>query len=110
MEVLKEITVWDKLSFNPNHTYLVDDNDKIIAYKPKHGTEVRKSSVKLHRSRRKFEKFPYVAEDWPGVVIEQNTDVIEVQGSNGKVYKVNTVENTCTCPGFKFRGNCKHVV
>jgi uncharacterized Zn finger protein len=29
-----------------------------------------------------------------------------VQGSNGKVYYIE--DGKCTCPGFKFRGNCKH--
>lgn len=30
-----------------------------------------------------------------------------VKGSNGKVYEVTA--NSCTCPGFTFRGTCKHV-
>lgn len=30
-----------------------------------------------------------------------------VQGSKGKVYEVTSY--SCTCPGFTFRGTCKHV-
>jgi hypothetical protein len=30
-----------------------------------------------------------------------------ITGSNGKVYEVTA--NSCTCPGFTFRGSCKHV-
>ena len=30
-----------------------------------------------------------------------------VQGSNGKVYEV--TDHSCTCPGFTFRGSCKHI-
>ena len=30
-----------------------------------------------------------------------------VQGSNGKVYEV--TGHSCTCPGFTFRGSCKHL-
>lgn len=30
-----------------------------------------------------------------------------VQGSNGKVYEV--TGHSCTCPGFTFRGTCKHI-
>lgn len=30
-----------------------------------------------------------------------------VSGSNGKVYEVTA--NSCTCPGFTFRGTCKHI-
>ena len=34
-----------------------------------------------------------------------------VEGSKGKQYEVTVGPNqkSCTCPGFTFRGNCKHV-
>jgi len=51
-----------------------------------------------------------------GKIGQQNASVLEekvyeVKGSKGKVYTV-IVKNgkaTCTCPGFQFRRNCKHV-
>jgi hypothetical protein len=39
-------------------------------------------------------------------VEEKKETVRLVQGSNGKVYEV--TGHSCTCPGFTFRGTCKH--
>lgn len=44
---------------------------------------------------------------------EINTDVkvIEIQGSKGNKYIVTKTSKsiTCTCPGFQFRKQCKHI-
>jgi len=36
-------------------------------------------------------------------------NVIEVKGSKGETYTVDPEAQTCTCPGYTFRGTCKHV-
>ena len=42
---------------------------------------------------------------------ETKTDTVEVVGSSGQKYIVKKSDGicTCTCPGFKYRGECKHV-
>jgi predicted nucleic acid-binding Zn finger protein len=52
------------------------------------------------KSRRKFVKISEYQEELP------NNGIV-VKGSNGKSYII--VDNKCSCPGFKFRGQCKHL-
>ena len=106
MEAVREITVWDVEYRQPNHDYLLD-GDRIVAYRKWGEGDIIQCSgkIKLDRRGRKFVKLdpnPFqVREDKEPVVIE-------VPGSKGAVYYVNTQELTCTCPGFTFRGSCKH--
>jgi hypothetical protein len=117
MQALLETTVWDTMSVN--HTYLVD-GDKLVAY-IRMGTDTPfyfKSPIKgFSRSGRKFEVLkvnPF--KDWAQLLkahidVEPTPAYIKkVAGSKpGVTYEVNTDENTCTCPGYTFRGACKHV-
>jgi hypothetical protein len=41
-------------------------------------------------------------------VEKANLEVKLVSGSNGKVYEV-VAGHSCTCPGFTFRGTCRHL-
>lgn len=41
--------------------------------------------------------------------VPTNSTIILVQGSNGKTYEVDPKAGTCTCPGYTFRGQCRHV-
>jgi len=43
------------------------------------------------------------------VIAQKDADVIEIEGSKGAKYYVNKGEKTCTCPGYTYRGTCKHV-
>lgn len=108
MEAVREVTVW-KESYQPNHDYLLD-GDRVVAYRP-WGTgpiQFLSGKLKIDRRGRKFEKLdpnPFAGLDQP----KEESMVVEVQGSKGQVYRVNVEEKTCTCPGFTFRGDCKHI-
>ncbi len=103
MQAYKEITKWQ--DGVPNHTYLLDGS-KMVAY-IKHGTRTPyyfKKPITIDKRGRKFEelkKNPFK--------VEVKSELIEVQGSKGNKYFVDPETKTCTCPGFTFRGACKHV-
>lgn len=103
MNAVQETTVWaDKSS--SNHIYLMDGNNA-VAYIRKGSTEsfYFKKPITLDTRGRVFKPvFPSPFKNSP------DKDVIEVSGSTGQTYFVNTVSGTCTCPGFIFRGKCKH--
>jgi len=106
MQAMKEITVWTD-GTTANHTYLLD-GDKMLAYIRK-GTEDEfwfKTPIRIDKRGRKFE--PVKNNPFTGLGGSvRNTK--EVVGSKGQTYIVNLDDNTCTCPGFTFRGDCKHV-
>ncbi len=110
MEALREITEWTGVDYRqPNHDYLLD-GDKVVASKPWGTAEIRvlKSGLKIDRRGRKFVKLD------PNPFAELDTAkaeplVVEVKGSKGNSYWVNVEEKSCTCPGYTFRGDCKHV-
>jgi hypothetical protein len=108
MEAIKETTVW-KDGSTSNHTYLLDGTN-LVAYIKKGDTTpfYFKSPIKgFSKSGRKFEtlkKNPFKVVD---TVV--NPAIIKVQGSKGQTYTVNTDERSCSCPGYTFRGACKHI-
>jgi hypothetical protein len=89
----------------PAHTYLLDGNN-LIAYVKKGETAAFyfKNPIKGFDKRgRKFE---------PGNINlftqKKASNANTVIGSSGQVYTV--TEDSCTCPGFTYRGSCKHLV
>jgi len=110
MEAVREITEWKGVDFqSPNHDYLLD-GDRVIAYRPWGTGEIRKGSgkLKIDRRGRKFVKLD------PNPFLEimqakKESTLVEFKGSKGNSYWVNPEEKTCTCPGFQFRGACKHL-
>ena len=106
MEALREVTVWDVEFRQPNHIYLFD-GEKVLAYiKWGEGKPIYfNRPSKLDRRGRKFVK----ADIGLFGPVQTESNLIEFTGSTGGTYYVNSDEKTCTCPGFSFRGKCKHV-
>jgi hypothetical protein len=102
MKAYKEITDWT----TPNNTYLLDGNN-LVAYIKQDETEpfYFKNPIKgFDRRGRKFLELT----DNP-FEVKVSSSLREVKGSKGNSYFVNDSEGTCTCPGFSFRGKCKHI-
>jgi len=98
IQILQEVTDWGDIKI-ANGIYHVNGAGQLVQYNDK----VFNSPMKqFSKSRRKFVKLGEREE-------ELASHVIEVKGSKGNVYFVDTEKNTCTCPGFTFRGACKHI-
>lgn len=109
MRILKEITDWAV----PNHIYFVNDSkDKLFAYIKASGTTVEefKKPIKFSTSHRKFKEVDNIYEYTPPEEVPEGFVKI-VLGSKGDKYTITEVDGVrhCTCSGFKFRGNCKHI-
>ena len=105
MIAVRETTVWKDVAIQANHVYLMD-GDKAVAYiKWGEGDAFYfKKPLRLDKRGRKFEALksnPFTAK----VV----SNMIRVEGSKGAVYEVDPDAQTCTCPGYTFRGTCKHI-
>jgi len=104
MEAVREVTDWD----TPNHTYLLDGTT-LIAYIKQGDTEpfyFKKGIKNFDKRGRKF--VPADASLFDSHVNTVENALQMIQGSKGAVYYVDPVEKTCTCPGYTFRGKCKH--
>jgi hypothetical protein len=112
MKWFAETTDWPGATAH-NHVYLLDDSkSKMFAY-VKFGTgrpEKFSKPIRIDIRGRKFKVNPEQYQvDVEAEVPEGR--VIEVQGSRGDVYQVTELggKYSCTCSGFKFRGNCRHI-
>jgi len=116
MKYFKEVTEWSD-SNATNHTYYMKDDKSAMVGYIKFGTTDLfkfKSPIRIDTRGRKFEVLKMKGESdevYFGKKEEPKKDLVEVQGSNGKVYYLEKVGSkyTCTCPGFTFRQKCKHV-
>ena len=103
MEALRETTGGQ---FHP-HTYLLDGT-QLVAYIKSTETEpfYFKNPIKgFDRRGRKFEAVSAT----PFKLIKKASNVHIVTGSKGHSYTVDLDQKTCTCPGYTFRGQCRHL-
>ena len=103
-EAFREITQWKDNT--PTGIYLME-GDKCFAfcnYKGEITTFTK--PLTIDKRGRKFEKVQNLFDD---VAVEKDPELIEVAGSKGAVYYVDPANKTCSCPGFTFRGKCKHL-
>jgi len=112
MKWFAETTVWSDTAM-PNGVYLLDDGkSKMYAFRPQGAGEIKvfRNPIRIDTRGRKFVINP---EQFVTSVKapEPEGRVWEVHGSKGDVYKVTELrgEYSCTCSGFRFRGDCKHV-
>ena len=112
MKWFAETTEWADAK-SANHIYLLDDSkSKMFAY-VRHGQGLPEKFSKPIRIDIRGRKFRLNPEQF-AIDVEADVPegrVIEVTGSKGDVYKVTELrgEWSCTCSGFKFRGDCKHI-
>ena len=108
MKFLQEVTEWDV----PNHIYVLNDSkDKMYGY-VKRGTNVVETVNKPYRFSTSGRKFKEVPNIYGYVKPEELPEgfVKIVLGSKGEKYTITELDGVtqCSCPGFKFRGQCKH--
>jgi hypothetical protein len=100
--IYRETTDWGDIKC-PNHIYVLDDKkENLLAY-IKAGTNEHKVFSKPIRFDMRHRTFKELKRTKPA------DNLIKVEGSKGAVYLVDPETKTCSCPGYKFRGDCKHV-
>jgi len=111
-EILQETTEWAGQVGACNHTYLLDNQGKILAY-VKQGqskVEVLRTPLKIDKRYRTFVRVKHPA--LSRVIQKSNPDTRIFKIVSGeKEYFVEKTESkyTCTCTGYNFRGKCKHI-
>lgn len=111
MQFFQEVTDYgDEIA---NGVYLLnDEKSKMYAYIAPNSDTVKtfKNPISIYIKGRKFK---IVNNTWGYKIPSETTEQPRwmVIGSRGDKYWVTQTENglTCTCSGFKFRAECKHV-
>ena len=102
MEALRETTGGQF----PAHIYLLDGNN-LVSYIKSGDTEPFYFKNPIKGFDKRGRKFVTVTPN--PFKVKTQSNLITVKGSNGKEYTIDPDAKTCTCPGFTFRGSCKHL-
>ena len=102
MEAVRETTG----GLFPAHIYLLDGNN-LVSYIKSGETEpfYFKNPITIDKRGRKFQSLKVN----PFKKIKEKSTIIKVSGSKGNIYSIDTADKTCTCPGYMYRGSCKHI-
>ena len=92
----------------PAHTYLIDGNN-LVAYIKVNTTEPYYFKQPIKGFDKRGRKFARTSSSAFTLQVEPAVALKAIQGSKGSVYYVNESEGTCTCPGYTYRGTCKHI-
>jgi Cft2 family RNA processing exonuclease len=100
-------------NYYPNHTYLLSDNKEYAHGYIRIGTQELfkfKTKYRFDTRKRKFKEVPNTF----GFVEEPEVTSVErwqVRGSKGDIYVVERENGhlKCSCGGFRFRGQCRHL-
>jgi hypothetical protein len=102
MEALQETTGG---AFHP-HVYLLDGNN-LVAYIKSGETEPFYFKNPIKGFDKRGRKFATVTPN--PFKVKKQSNLITVKGSKGNEYTIDPESKSCNCPGFTFRGACKHV-
>ena len=110
MQFYQETTQWNDTV--KNHIYLLSaDKSKMFAYVKADSNSVFtfKNPIRIDTRGRRFVA---VKNKWNYKIQTQKLNPQwQIKGSKGDVYIIEQTDAglTCTCTGFKFRYNCKHI-
>jgi hypothetical protein len=112
MKLFLETTKWNVDCTN-NAYYLSDDKTKLYAYVRPGESAVRtlKNFIRFDTRGRTFKEIPNTYGYFHDDELKNVSKSWKVKGSKGDEYTITEEENgyTCTCSGFKFRAQCKHI-
>ena len=102
MEALRETTG----GAFPPHIYLLDGN-KLVSYIKSGESEPFYFKNPIKGFDKRGRKFATITPN--PFKVKTPSNLITIKGSKGNEYTIDPEAKTCTCPGYTFRGACKHV-